>query len=172
MAVQINSLTNVNIYVDGNNYIGKAKEVQVPEQAFKMVDHEALGMVGMVELFAGLDKMEATIQWNSTYADALAKAVNPNQPLNMQVRGNLRVRDSTGLVDEQAVVITMNAQPKNMPGMNFKQHENVELESKFNVSYYLLSINGEEIYEIDLLANVFRVNGVDIMAKYRQNLGL
>lgn len=171
MGIQVNSVTNANIYADGQNWIGKAKEVQLPEQAYKMVDHEALGMVGMVELFAGLDKMEATLQWNSLYFDALVKAVNPNAPINLQVRANMRQRASTGLLDEVPIVITMTGQPKNIPGMNFKQHENVELETKFNVTYYLLEIDGNAVVECDLFANIFKVNGVDLLAKYRANIG-
>jgi len=172
MAIEINSVTNANIYADGASWLGKAKEVQLPENPFKMVDHEALGMAGMVELFAGLDKMEATLQWNSIYAQALAKATNPNQPINLQVRANMRQRTSAGLTDEVPVVATLTAQPKNLPAMNFKQHENVELESKFNVSYFKLEVDGVSIYEVDLLANIFKIDGVDILAKYRANLGV
>ena len=78
MSIKIHSITNANVYVDGVNFIGRAKEIDVPEIAYKMVDHEALGMVGMTELFAGIEKMETTIMWNSAYADAIKKLVNPN----------------------------------------------------------------------------------------------
>lgn len=171
MAIQVNSVTNANIYADGGSWIGRAKEVQVPEIAYKFVDHEALGMVGMTELFAGIDKMEVTIQWNSMYADVLKKAANPNQPIRLQVRSNLRVESSAGLVDEQPVAIFLTCRPKNMPGFNFKQHENVEAESKLNVTAYRLEINNEIIVEIDVLANIFKVGGVDLLAKYRRNIG-
>ena len=169
--IQVNSITNANIYLDGGNFIGRAKEVQVPEAAYKFVDHEALGMVGMTELFAGIEKMECTVQWNAPYADALKKLTNPNQPVLMQVRANMRESNSAGLVGEVPVICTMSVVAKNIPGFNFKQHENVELETKLNVTYYKLEIDGEAVTEIDVLANIFKVDGVDLLANYKRNIG-
>lgn len=171
MAIEVNSITNANIYVNGNNFVGRAKEVQIPETAFKQVDHEALGMVGMTELFAGIEKMEATIMWNSIYPDAQAIFNNPNASIQMQARANMRVTASTGLIDEVAVVIDITGTPKNMSGFNFKQQENIELESKLNVTYIAVKVGDRQISEVDILANIFKVDGVDLLAKYRANTG-
>jgi P2 family phage contractile tail tube protein len=169
--IQINSITNANIYANGVGFLGRAKEVEIPEAAFKFVDHEALGMVGMTELFAGIEKMEATISWNSVYADALRIFSNPNEPILLQCRMSMRVSNSAGLVDEVPVIATLSVVPKNIPGLSLKQQENVELETKLNVTYYKLEIDGEAITEIDLLANIFKVNGVDLLARYKRNTG-
>jgi len=171
MAIEVNSITNANIYVNGANFVGRAKEVQIPEVAFKQVDHEALGMVGMTELFAGIEKMEATIMWNSVYPDAQKVFSNPNASIQMQARASMRKTASTGLVDEVPVVIDMTVTPKNMSGFNFKQQENIELETKLNLTYIQLKIDGEVISEVDILANVFKVGGVALLAKYRANTG-
>jgi P2 family phage contractile tail tube protein len=32
--------------------------------------------------------------------------------------------------------------------------------------------NGEEVFELDIANNIFVVGGTDILAKYRENLGL
>lgn len=169
--IKIHSVSNANVYADGASWLGKAKEVQVPEVVYKMVDHEALGMVGSTEFFAGIDKMETTIQWNAFYADVLKKMGNPNQSVKLQIRANLRVETSTGLVDEQPVVIFLTTTAKNFPGSNFKQHENVEMETKLVTTYFRMEINNEVITEIDVLANIFKVGGIDILAKYRRNIG-
>lgn len=169
--IEIHSVTNANVYVDGVTFIGKAKEIDVPEATYKMVDHEALGMIGMTELFAGIEKMEATIMWNSIYGDAIKKLMNPNQPVLLQARANKRISNSSGLVGEVPVVLTMSARPKNAPGFNFKQQENVEAETKLNITAIKLEIDSEIIYDIDLLANIFKVDGVDILAQYKRNIG-
>lgn len=169
--ISVNSLTNANVYADGASWLGRASEVQVPEVAYKYADHEALGMVGSTELFAGIDKMETTITWNSLYPDTIKKMSNPNQPVKLQVRGSMRIENSAGLVDEQPVVVFLTCTAKNIPGMNFKQHENVTLESKLNTTYFRMEVDGEAIVEFDVMANIFKVGGVDIMAKYRRNIG-
>jgi P2 family phage contractile tail tube protein len=48
----------------------------------------------------------------------------------------------------------------------------VELETDFAVYYCKLEIDGEAIVEIDVLANIYKVAGVDKLAKYRANLGI
>ena len=80
MGLEINRLTNANIYVDGNSWLGRAEEVTLPVITSKMSEHKALGMVGMVELFSGIDKLEARIKWNSVYKDVFKKAANPTKP--------------------------------------------------------------------------------------------
>ena len=66
----------------------------------------------------------------------------------------------------------MTAMYKDFPMGNFKQHDNVEAESNLSVTYCKLVINGVEISEIDVLANIYKVNGVDMLANYRANLGI
>jgi P2 family phage contractile tail tube protein len=41
-----------------------------------------------------------------------------------------------------------------------------------NITYIKLMVNDETIYEVDALANIYRVNGQDLLAAYRANLGL
>jgi len=169
--IQINRLTNANIYIDGKSFLGKAEEVNLPAIKHKMSEHKALGMVGAMEFFAGIEKMEAKIKWNSFYADAMGKMADPTTTIQLQVRSSLEVYSSAGRSEQQPVVCYMTAQPKDFPMGNFKQHDNVELESNLNVTYCKLEVNGVNILEVDVLANVYKVNGVDIMAKYRENIG-
>lgn len=172
MAIAINKLTNANVYVNGNSLLGRASEIEVPNIEFIMAEHEALGMVGKTEFFAGIEKLESTVKWNSFYSDVYRRTSNPLQAIQMQVRGNLQTFTSAGgLQQEVAAVVYMTATPKNIPGGNFKQHENVELETTFNVTYFKLEIGGEVNVELDVLANIFKINGQDILSTYRTNIG-
>jgi hypothetical protein len=65
----------------------------------------------------------------------------------------------------------MTVQNKNFPGFSFKQHDNVEAESSLGVTYYKLVINGKIVVEIDVLANIYKVNGEDMLTNYRSNIG-
>ena len=73
--IEINRITNANIYLDGTNLLGRAEEVKLPDVSMIMQEHKALGMVGKVELPAGFDKLEGEIKWNSFYRDAMLSAV-------------------------------------------------------------------------------------------------
>ena len=42
--IEINKLTNANVYLDGVNLLGRAEEVQLPQIKHKMAEHKALGI--------------------------------------------------------------------------------------------------------------------------------
>lgn len=169
--IKINRLTNANVYIDGKSFLGKAEEVSLPTIKHKMSEHKALGMVGMMEFFAGIEKMEAKIKWNSFYPDALKKMADPTTSMQLQVRASLEGYSAQGRVEQLPVVCFLTVTAKDFPMGNYKQHDNVEAETNLNVTYCRLEINRESIVEIDVLANIYKVNGVDILAQYRANIG-
>lgn len=172
MALDIKKLTNANVYLDGNSLLGKAEEITLPDLTGKMASHKALGMVGETEFWAGLDKMEMRIKWNSMYPDVMKKTANPVKSYSLQLRSSLETHDSTGRTAQDPVVCYVTGTFKKHPGGAFKQHDNVELENMLNVTYIKLEIKGEEIFMVDVLANIYRVGGEDILATYRANLGI
>lgn len=171
MAIEVNRLTNANVYVDGNSQLGKAEEVNLPDITFMLSEHKALGMVGKVELFSGVDKLEATIKWNAFYADVLKKFANPRKVMKIQVRSSLETYDSEGLKAEVPCVAYLTVQSKNFPAGNYKQHDNVEATSKLTCTAYKLEIDGQEVINYDALANIYSVDGEDLLATYRANIG-
>lgn len=172
MAQDIKRVTNANIYMDGNSLLGRAEEITAPVIKHKMSEHKALGMVGTVEFFSGIEKIESKVKWNSFYYDVLRKIGNPLKPVQLQVRSSLETYDSSGRKAEVPVVIYMTATSKDFPTGSFKQNDNVELETNFSVSYCKMEINGVPTLEVDLLANIYKVDGVDILSQYRANLGV
>ncbi len=172
MSISIKKLFNANIYVDGNSYLGRAEEVNLPEIMAKMVEHKALGMVGTIELPSGWEKMEGSIKWNSFYPDVMKKAANPFTMYQVQLRGSLEDWTSAGRTGEAPYVCFMSIQFKGMPAGGFKQQENAEFESQLNVLYIRLEVDGQPIVEFDPLANIYKVDGVDVLSQYRNNLGV
>ncbi len=170
--IQINRLTNANVYVDGNSLLGRAMEINLPDIKAKMSDHQALGLQGMIELPSGIDKLEAKIKWNSLYPEVLRKTGNPYKAVKMMVKASIENYEGGDLVGRQAVTTYLTGQFKQIPLGSFKQNDNVELESGIAVTYIKQEIAGEVVLEFDAMANILKVNGVDILAEYRANLGI
>jgi len=169
--IAINRLTNANVYLDGGSMLGRAEEVTLPVIKAKMAEHKALGMVGSIEAFAGFEKLEGKIKWSSLYLEALRKTADPFKSVQLQVRASVETYTSTGRTEEQPVVALLQAVFKSLPGGAFKQHENVEIESEFIATYMKLSVGGQDITEIDVLANIYKAGGQDVLAMYRANIG-
>lgn len=169
--ISINRLTNANIYLDGGSMLGRAEEIELPVLQAKMADHKALGMVGSIKAFVGFEKLEGKIKWSSLYPDALRKTANPFRSVQLQVRASVETYASPGRTEERPVVALLTVTFKSLPGGNYKQHENVELESEFFATYFKLTVGGEDITEIDVLANIYKAAGQDVLATYRSHLG-
>ena len=55
---QINAIYNANVYLDGNNLLGKAGEFKLPEFEIGQDEYKALGMVGTIKLPNGVEALE------------------------------------------------------------------------------------------------------------------
>ncbi|MGE4402849.1 MAG: phage major tail tube protein [Desulfobulbus sp.] len=171
MGITINRITNANVYVDGNSLLGKVEECKLPEIKITLSEHKTLGMQGKLEFPSGIDKMEATFKWNSLYADVLIKVANPFQAAEVQVRGSLETYANAGRIEEVPVVAYLTGTFTKFPMGGFKQHDNVEAETSMSVKYAKLELNGQEILEVDALANIYKAGGVDLLATYKTNIG-
>ena len=170
-SISVNNITNANVYLNGANHAGKAEEAKLPDIVQTMRDHKALGMIGTAELPAGIDKMTATIKWSSLYADIIKATANPYAANSVQIRGSLETWGAAGRTTQVPVVAFLTGTFKKLPGGTWKKGEGVESESEMAVSYYKLTIAGQDVVEVDIYANIYKVDGVDVLAQFNQNLG-
>ncbi len=168
--VEVNRITNAGIYADGDSYIGKVEEITLPMIKPTMSEHKSLGMNSKIELTSGIDKLEGKIKFNSNYPGVKKKFANFYNFIQLQVRYMVETYSSTGRTVTKGVVF-LTIQSKGVHGGVFKQHDNVENESDFNILYMKEIIDGQEIYEIDTFNNIYKVGGVDILKDYRDAIG-
>lgn len=171
MSIQTNRLTNANVYVNGNNLLGKAEEVDSPKLMAVMSEHKALGMIGKREYPAGFDKMEMRIKWNAVYPDVMKTFGNIFKAIKVQIRSNLEIWEGGDRINQVPVVIYATVQSKGVPMPNSKPNDNAEQESSLSCTYVKMEINGANVIEFDAEANIYRVDGVDLMKEYRDAIG-
>ncbi|MFP1796906.1 phage major tail tube protein [Lonsdalea quercina] len=169
--IEVNRITNANIYLSGANLLGRAEEIKLPDISMTMQEHKALGMVGKIELPSGFDKLEGEIKWNSFYREAMLATANPYSALSLQCRSSVERYTAQGRVDEVPMITYLTVMFKKNPLGTFKPHENAEFSSSFNCTYVKQVMDGEDILELDYLANIFMVKGVDQLSDYRTNIG-
>lgn len=169
--IQLNTINNANVYIDGNCLLGRAEEIKLPTVKFKMSEHKAVGMVGTIKLPGGIDALEGDIKWNSFYASVWPKLLDPFTALQLQVRGSLETHTSQGRIAQVPYVVFMTASFSEVPMGDFKQNDKAEFQSKFSATYIKQQVNGQDILEIDVMANIYKVNGVDKLDLYRTNIG-
>jgi len=169
--IQVNRIVNANIYIEGVNMLGRAEEIKLPDIAAIMSEHKALGMIGKMELPSGFDKLEGEIKWNSLYEEAAKYMANPFKALQLQCRSSIETYASGGRIEEVPLVTHLTVMFKKNPLGAFKQHDNAEFSSAFSATYIKQVIKGKDVLELDYMANIFKVNGEDLLATYRDNIG-
>ncbi|MCM5528966.1 phage major tail tube protein [Parasegetibacter sp. NRK P23] len=170
--ININRLSNANVYSNGNSLLGKVEEIQLPAVKAKIVDVKALGLIMDVEVPSGFEKMTGKMKWNAVYGELIEEFGSPFNTKQIQVRGNLEVYDTTGRTSETAVVAYLTIRFKDvLPAITLKMNDNPEQESEYSCSYYRLEIGGVKYLEIDAFANTFFVKDKDQLKEYKKNLG-
>jgi uncharacterized protein len=171
MGIAVNRITNANVYLNNKSQLGKAEEVNLPDLVAKMTEHKALGMVGTIELFSGFEKMEGDIKWSSYYPDVMGVAYNPFTFASLMIRANVETYSSQGRIAEVPLVTYLTAIFKKNSAGKHKQHENAEYPSSFSCLMLKQQIDGQDVLEFDAMANIYKVNGVDLLANYSANIG-
>lgn len=168
----INKITNANVYLDGtNNLLGKAAEIVLPEIAMATEEHRALGLIGTIVTPTALEELAATVKWNGFYPDALIASSNPFATHKLQVRASVEVYGAGGREQELPLVVMMNVRWKKSPLGTFAPGTAWESSQELTCSYIKVTLDGEDLVELDVFNNVWTVGGVDILARYRANLG-
>lgn len=172
MSLKTATIRDANVYVNGTTTHGQSTEITLPEINPSKAEYKALGLVGTLKLFTGFEAMEASIKWSAPDADILEAFLNPTVAVDLMVYASRDVYVDGTLDSQQPVIYHLKGTPATSPLGTNKPKENTETETKIDLTYVKMTQNGEEVFELDIANNIFVVGGTDILAKYRENLGL
>lgn len=160
----------MNLYNDGESYIGVAKDVSIPKLARKFEGYRAAGMDAEIQVDMGGETPE--FEWKT---GGLVKQLfrqfgaTRHNAILLRFVGSCQ-SDSTG--ETMAVEIVMRGRHQEIDPGSAKAGDDTEMSIKTVCSYYKLTMDGEEMVEIDIENMIFTVDGEDILAEHRANLGL
>ncbi|MGN6421980.1 MAG: phage major tail tube protein [Asticcacaulis sp.] len=163
-------LKNMNLFEDGGSMLGVVSEVTPPKLAVKTEDYRGAGMPGPVAIDMGLEKLELSYKTGGLSASAMRIFGAPALDATLHRWVGSYQDDSTG--KWTAVEIVTRGRHTTMDMGTAKPGESGDQTTTVSLSYYKLTIDGVDIIEIDMLASIYVVNGVDRYAEMRQILGI
>lgn len=169
--IEINKLTNANVYRTASTCSGRAEEVQLRRLNIKWQSIRLSVWSVLLNFLPGIDKLECKIKWNALYPSVMAICSNPFLATMIQVRANLETYNGTGRIKEVPATAFLIGTFKEFPLGNIKPQENAEYETTMAVTYAKLIVDGVEIFEIDVLENIYKVGMVDMLATFKKNTG-
>lgn len=171
--MEVSTLYNGNVYLDGtSNLLGKAKQITLPVPTVVKMEHSALGMFGKLEFPVGIEALAATVVWAGFYPEVLAVAGDPFTSRKLQVRGSVETYGAAGRTSESPFVAQLTARWNTNPLGDLQPQTNVELTHELSVSYVKVTVGARELLEVDVIEQVWKADGRDLLAKYKQHLGL
>jgi phage contractile tail tube protein, P2 family len=156
-------LINISASVEGRTYLGEVAEFEEPKLALNTEDHRSGGMVGTVKLDKGLEAMEATITMAGHVADLIRRfGTTDIEGARIRLIAAYRADDGSAA---QAVEIYMGGRFSEIDLGKSKPGDDTEHKYTFALNYYRRVVDGSTEVEIDMLAGVFSVRGVDRYAE-------
>lgn len=165
-------LKNLNLFNDGNSYLGVAKSVTLPALGRKMESYRGGGMNGPVKADLGFSDDGIQFEWKTGGLDLISLrqfgTVNASG-VALRFSGPYQ-QDDTGEVSNVEVVVRGRHETIEMG--DAQPGEDTEHSMTTTCTYYKLTVDGEEVIEIDMLNFVEKVNGVDMLEKHRAAMGI
>lgn len=165
-------LKHLNLFNDGNSYLGVAKSVTLPTLARKMEAYRGGGMDGPVKVDMGHSDDGIQLEWTLGGWDLITLRQFGTVKVDgvlLRFAGSVQ-RDDTGEVS--AVEIVCRGRHEEIDFGDAAPGEDTEHKITTTCSYYKLSVDGDVLVEIDLLNFVFNVDGEDRLAEHRKALGI
>ena len=160
-------ITDAQVYLDDKSLVGLCKEFTVPELETTQIEHETLGSVGVLKLpRRGLSALEGSMVMQFPEPAFLAITANPRKAARFQLHSKLDVFDAMGLNEEDSTTLVTHVtalfHKSAFPGA--KKGETGEHSGDFSVTKIMQRdmASGTPIVEIDLFANIYKVNGEDV----------
>ncbi len=157
-------------YADGDSYVGRIGEIALPKLTLKTEKYRGGGMLAEVDVAMGLEALEMEVKYGGLVRGVLRKFGIPGVAATMVRFVGAYQEDVAGayLTGE---LVTRGRLTEIDPG-TAKAGDNTEWTAKYALSYLKWTVNGREEVEIDVLNNIFMVDGVDRNADLRAALQL
>lgn len=165
-------LKNLNLFNDGNSYLGVAKGVTLPKLARKMESYRGGGMNGPVKADLGMSDDGLQLEWTLGGLDLIAIrqfGATKADGVMLRFSGAYQQDDSAAV---SAVEVVVRGRHEEIDFGESKPGEDTEHKITTTCSYYKLTVDGQVLVEIDLLNFIEVIDGADMLAEQRAALGI
>lgn len=156
-----------NLYLSGNKLGGVTGEVALPDFEAVTETISGAGILGEFEsVIAGrYGSMEQEVPFRVINED-MFKLIDPTVPVELTLRGAIQQTvKATGAVDYIGMRVVFRGRSKKIAIGTVKQGGPMDSSIALELTYILIEMDGKSKVELDKINGVFRINGVDLLAK-------
>lgn len=165
-------LKNLNLFNDGHSYLGVSKSVTLPSLGRKMEGYRGGGMNGPVKADLGFSDDGIQLEWKTGGLDLISLrqfGMVKASGVLLRFTGAFQQDDTEEMSNVEIVV---RGRHETIEMGDAQAGEDTEHSMTTTCTYYKLTVDGDDIIEIDLLNFIEKINGVDMLEKQRAALGI
>jgi len=154
-----------------SEYLGMS-DVELPSFPMMTEEISGAGIAGAYDspVIGHFASQSLKLKWRTVTRAALGLLAPVNHVLD--VRGSIQAQDSiTGGLITQALRVECTGQTKSQGLGKLEPGKAMGAESEVECKVIRISLDGVPIIELDKFNMIYRVNGIDYLAKVRQDLG-
>lgn len=145
------------VYSDGE-LAAKDVTVTLPSVNYMTAEHKAMGTIEL-PMLGQIEAMEASVT-KKGYDAGLATLAQP-EAKNLEIRFVQDVITAEGVSKPEGCKAFLRAVPKILPGSDLEPGATGDTKVPFSVTRYQLIVGGKELWLIDQLKGIQRINGKD-----------
>jgi P2 family phage contractile tail tube protein len=163
-------LKYLNLFNEGENYLGQVMEVTLPKLTRKMEDYQGGGMSAPIKTDQGMEGLTLEFSCGGLMVDVIKQfGITQHDGVKLRFAGSYQRDDGS---NTSAVEVFARGRHSTVDMGSGKQGEASEFKVTSELSYYKLVVDGETIIEIDIINMIEIVDGVDRLADHRKALGI
>jgi P2 family phage contractile tail tube protein len=163
-------INNFNVYDgDNNRLMGISDEVTLPNVESKTATVSGAGVLGDfdVPVSGQFNAMEFDLPFRLLYG-SIFSVFKMNTSKKLVLRGSEQIM-SDGEIKHESLRVSVKGRVKSLEPGKVKGGESMGSSVKLSVFYLKITISGKEQLYIDVFNNIFRVDGIDMLADIRKN---
>lgn len=155
------------VYLDDKSLVGVCNGFDMPELESNTIEHETLGSVGVLKLpTRGLSALDGSMTLSFPEPEIVAIFSQPNRAVTLQVHKRIDVFDGDGFNAEKSTVMITRIKAMFFKNAfaSVKKNEATEDTGEFTCTSYTQRLISSDVplVEVDLFANIYRINGADV----------
>lgn len=160
-----------NTFVDGTSFIGESESITLPKLTQKLEKYRGAGMPGSISINLGLDDDALGLEFTmGGLMPALTKKLGGTiSGTSLRFAGAYQQDDSEDFIKYE---VQANGRLKEEDSGENKQGETTQVKYSMECVYYKLTVDSEEVIEVDIINMIYKVDGKDLLEQARQAIGL
>ena len=162
-------VNNYNVYNDGEKLLGVGDELTLPDFEATSETISGAGILGEIDdpTIGYFGNMQLEIPFRTLDKEA-TNMMDQTRAVQLTIRGAAQEIDSSGHSVPKSIRVVVSGRAAKLTGGKLKRASTMDSGVTLNILYILIEVDGESVLELDKMNPTYKVNGVDLLAEYKE----